>query len=176
MQAKNGVAAESIREAPVNIAERIRLDIVRPVISQMGYWTAGAEELLMMISAHESQGFMKRRQDGGGPAKGLCQMEPVAFNDLLLRYFPLRPEIRAAVLGVLPPGTLMSFGLLEADDRFAFAMARVHFLKVPEPIPPCGDMETIAAYAKKFWNSMAGKATPEKYLSDYQRYVLGEVT
>lgn len=158
----------------MNLADHVRLDIVRPTIGQMGYWSEDSEELLMMVSAHESQGFMKRRQDGGGPAKGLCQMEPVAFDDLRLRYFPLRPEIRAAVLGVLPPGTQMSLDLLEADDRFAFAMARAHFLKVPEPIPPRDDLEAMAAYAKRFWNSMAGKATPEKYLSDYRRYVLGE--
>lgn len=158
-----------------DLSQRIRLDVVRPTITHMGYWSAGSEELLMMVSAHESQGFMKRRQDGGGPAKGLCQMEPVAFDDLTLRYFPVRPNIRASVMCVLPPGTQMSFDLLESDDRFAFAMARAHFLKVPEPIPPHDDLEALSFYAKKYWNSMAGKATPVKYLADYRRYVLGEM-
>lgn len=156
-----------------DLSHRIRLETVRPVLSQMGYWSEGAEELLMMVAAHESGGFMHRRQIGG-PALGLWQMEPVAFKDLYSRYFLLRPEIRAAVRAVLPAGSEMSFYLMESDDRFACAMARAHFIKAPEPIPTAEDLYALAVYAKLHWNTMAGKATAEKYLEDHRRHVIGE--
>ena len=155
------------------LAENCRLQVVRPVLMQMGMHSPSAEEILMMIAAHESH-FVHRVQEGGGPARGLWQMEPVEFHDIRDRYFPLRPHVRAAVRGVIPTAAELTMDMLVSDDRFACAMARVKLWKVPEPLPPPDDLEGMAVYSKKYWNSFLGKATPKKYIADYRRLVLDQ--
>jgi hypothetical protein len=59
------------------------------------------------------------------------------------------------------------------DVEFAAAFARVYLYTFPEPLPHADDLDGLARYAKQYWNTEAGKATPEKYLADFKRYVWG---
>lgn len=38
---------------------------------------------------------------------------------------------------------------------YATAMCRVHYRRVPEPLPPAGDLEAQAAYWKAHYNTAA---------------------
>lgn len=46
-------------------------------------------------------------------------------------------------------------------DFWALVLARLYYLRVPAAIP--AGTETQAAYAKRYWNTEAGKATPMDY-------------
>ena len=112
-----------------------------------------AVRLLCMIAAHESGGFRYVRQIKG-PALGLLQMEPATYKDVsdygrrkgyLWKDLPCDPK-------------RMVF-----DFKFAVAMARIFFLRIPEPIPEPHNIPGLACYAKKYWNTEKGKATPDDY-------------
>ena len=164
-------------------AQELLTTVIRPTLDTMARAIGdpvvacpAAETLLLMVAAHESGGFRFRRQqdapgreDPTADALGLWQMERVAYDDLMLRYFPLRPIVHVAVQRILNP-SFATFYRLETDDNFACAMARAHLLKAPQALPTSEELGRIADYAKLHWNTPAGKATAHDYLSAYLRH------
>jgi len=117
-----------------------------------------AVRLLLMISAHESGGFMYCRQKGG-PALGLFQMEPPTYA-FCLEY--LQRSGRFPALPVNYPASR-----LVTDTVLAAGIARVYLYTVPEPLPDADDLQGLAAYAKKYWNTESGAATVDDYYNAY---------
>ena len=123
-----------------------------------------AVNLLMMIAAHESGGFSYVKQVGG-PALGLFQMEPASFFDTV-RYMRERKDRFSNILSnELVPEYMAFYGPLAA------AMARVYLMRFPEPIPAHDDIDGLARYAKKYWNTEKGKARWTDYRDAYLKYV-----
>lgn len=121
--------------------------------------------LLLMIAAHESGGFLFCRQKGG-PALGIFQMEPATYAAVL--EYLTRTGKFPAISRSLPPERMVT------DVEFAAAIARVYLYMHKEPLPEADDFEGMARYAKKYWNTDAGKASAEKYLADFTDHVWGE--
>lgn len=143
--------------------------------------------LLYMTAAHESGGFVWRRQRGFGRfstrgAFGLFQCEAdsitrslrmIASNqrfndtimDTLLTDTPGMPKIR------LHPDNLSGVTELIQDpsgDALSCALARLHYLRVPSLVP--SSLPEMAKYAKAHYNTFLGKATTDAYLNAYLRY------
>lgn len=129
-----------------------------------------AIKLLMMVAAHESLGGHYLQQVRG-PARGIFQMEPATEWDLYQNYARFRTRMRDIYQAV----TGESKGAQELHQRGnlirQIVLARMHFLRFPAPIPPTHDDQALSEYAKKYWNTNAGKATPEQYRVDYYKYV-----
>ena len=123
-----------------------------------------AVELLVMIAAHESQ-HGRYVQQVNGPALGLYQMEPIGFQEVQ-RYIKLRADRFTGIQWVLS----MPFQLLNYDQRLATIAARVFLMAEPEALPDSGDVEALGAYAKKHWNTEAGKATADRYVNAYLKF------
>ena len=165
----------------MNLAEMVRLDVIRPTLKRMGlsttgnpFWSPEAEDLLLGTAAHESMGFMHRRQMGGGPALGLWQMEPATHDDIWARY--LSANGRALVVNglrsLLPSGVDPAARLLESNDIYACAMARIQYARsTPFPIPKT--LEEQAWYWDRWYNRNPEKGTPEEYVRSYRAHVLG---
>jgi len=153
-------------------AHHLRTEIIRPTLLRIHLWSAAAEEILLMIAAHESHlGALGRRQVGGGPARGMYQMEG-ATHALCWRWLRKnRPAIALAILDLIEPAQ-PDAALLEKSDEYATAMGRVLLLSIPSPLPDATNVEGMAVYAKRHWNG-PGKATPEKYASAYRLMVKG---
>lgn len=149
-------------------ANNFIVEVVRPVLRHLGMWSPAAEKLLVMTACHESGGFRFREQQGG-PALSFFQIEPATFYDIWDRYLEPRPGRKALVAQFLPEG-VDPIEALRTDDRFACAIARMKYASLPDPLPSVADNQALAAYCKTHWNTALGKATPEKYLSDYERY------
>lgn len=124
-----------------------------------------AVRLLLMIAAHESDGFLFCRQKGG-PALGLFQMEQATYKAVL--DYLQRSGKFPAISRSLPAERML------IDAEFAAAIARVYLYSFPEPLPDADDFAALASYAKKYWNTDAGKASAEKYLADFMQHVWGE--
>ncbi|MEH6345003.1 MAG: hypothetical protein V7785_07960 [Bermanella sp.] len=124
-----------------------------------------AVRLLLMIAAHESGGFTYCKQKGG-PALGLFQMEPATFNSVM-KYLERTKKF---------PGISRNTPIerLVTDLEFATAMARVYLWTFPEALPGAEDLDGLAQYAKKYWNTVKGAATSDKYKSDYLTHVWGK--
>ena len=140
-----------------------------PVLDAMNMDSVAAEKLLIMTAAHESMGFRYRRQVGG-PALSYFQIEPATLDDLYSNYLAYRPN-RQKVVDVFVPIGMNRREALEHDDRYACACARMIYARVAEALPDAGDEPALAAYAKRYWNTPAGKATAAKYLADFRAHV-----
>lgn len=120
--------------------------------------------LLLMIAAHESGGFHYCKQVKG-PALGLFQMEPPTYRHVM-QYLERTGKFPAISRRLHAERMLI-------DTEFAAAIARVYLYTFPEPIPDADDLEGLAAYAKKYWNTEYGAATAEKYLNDFKKHAWG---
>jgi hypothetical protein len=128
-----------------------------------------AVDLLMLTCAHESRGGTYLTQVGGGPARGVYQMEMPTHEDIWVNFLYHR-----AGLGVkidrLRGDVLTSQYDLANNLGYATAMARVHYWRVPEALPSKDDtkyMSKLGDYAKKYYNTHLGKATSSRYVTDY---------
>lgn len=147
---------------PLTYAEGVRL--VRATLTDIKAHSDRAELAILMIIAHESGGGKARRQIGGGPARGIIQMEPPTFNDVIKFGEKAASYLRRA--GFDP--AVVKCADLEFDDRLSVVMARARLAMDANPLPDTP--AAMAAYLKRFWNG-PGKATPEKYLKDWESWI-----
>ncbi len=123
-----------------------------------------AIHLLEMIAAWESGDFRYVRQKHG-PALGMMQMEPDTYL-CVCSYLQSHPTKAPLLLDELPqqPEHLIF------DPFFAVGMARLFFLRFPEPLPDSQQIEQLAHYAKKYWNTNQGKACWTNYHDAWIRH------
>ena len=142
-------------------------------------YSESAVDLLMMTCAHESRGgtYLKQVQ---GPALGVYQMEPSTHYDIWDNYLSYNSKLEVEVSCLIETSGLHD-DMLITSLAYATAMARIHYYRVSEPLPVLPPLSTcidekhqeglylwqLAEYAKKHYNTVAGKATPEKYYNDY---------
>lgn len=148
-------------------ADHFRQHSIRPALTSLGLWSQAAEELLLGTALHESQ-LRYRRQLGGGPARGLFQMEPATHNDIWNNFLVYHKGLGAQVkaLKTTPDSNVLSE--LENNDRYAAAMARVHYRRAPALLPAAGDLPAMAAYWKKYYNTVYGAGTVQQYIDDWK--------
>lgn len=105
------------------------------------------------------------KQLGGGPALGICQMEPATHDDLLENYIAYRPELEEKLSNI---GKFCDSSEMVYNLRYAVAMCRIHYYRQYGAIPKT--IEGQAAYYKKHYNTHLGKATEHEYIRNYQHY------
>lgn len=145
---------------------QLREYVIRPVLHRLGLYSEAAEELLMLTAATESL-CGKYLHQVGGPALGIFQMEPATCRDIYDNYLayrkPMADEIKQWGSGPEHlPGSLY----------YATAMARVHYLRVPEPLPSAMDVNGLARYWKDHYNTHLGAGTIVKAVANYRKYAL----
>jgi hypothetical protein len=143
-------------------AKQLRDLIVRPTLTGMGMWSESAENLLMGTAAQESHLGHYLKQVGKGPALGIYQCEPATHNDIA----------RWAKLKGLPFADAAPERLVY-DLRYASQVCRLHYYRKPGALPAADDIEGLAAYWKKHYNTVLGAGKPEEFVQNYKRYVLG---
>ena len=146
-------------------------------------YSESAVDLLMMTAAHESKGGTFLRQvgmEGEEGAFGPYQTELATYNDIYKNFLRHREYLRILIQDISTYAHTNGAELIN-NLAYATAIARVHYYRVSEalPVPPpldnCIDGQhqdslylwDLAKYAKKYYNTEAGKATPEKYYQDY---------
>ncbi len=159
--------------------EHLREHIVEPVLLALDPVIPYSEEavaLVCMTAAHESNCGEYLRQigmEGDRGAFGIYQHELSTLNDMNENYLSRKQEICAALDEFILPnidGKLQ----LKGNHLLSTALCRIHYYRVPQPLPKRenfdSDVECLVAlseYAKKFFNTSAGKATADDYLTDY---------
>lgn len=126
--------------------------------------------LLLGTALHESH-LIHRVQLGGGPARGLFQMEGNTHDDIWANFLAFRADLAAKVrvfLGADPQNA----ETLRTNDLYAAAMTRVHYRRMGEivgqkPIPPAGNIPAMAQYWKTFYNTVHGAGTTAKFIADW---------
>lgn len=144
--------------------------IIKPTLLDLVLYSDEAMELLVFTCAVESDGGTYLKQLNG-PALGIYQMEPKTYNDIWENYLKNNR-----------PLTLMlvtNFGIIRMPDeermiydlKFATAMARLHYKRVPEPLPEKNNVLGLWAYYKSYYNSPLGSAKKEESIQKYLSFI-----
>lgn len=155
-------------------AKQLRELIIRPTLEYLDPvipYSEIAVELLMMTAAHESD-LGEYVAQIGGPALGIYQMEPATENDIYRNFLNFR-KVTLNTVSDLMNDVAMGEDLVH-NLAYATAMARVQYFRDPQALPSgsLSDESTIrelSHYAKRVYNTEAGKASPEDYFNDYMR-------
>ena len=150
--------------------------LIRQTCEYLFHRPATTEEVALKLgTAAAESSLIHRRQLGGGPARGLWQMEFRTAYDMFDNYLLFRKKLYRKVMRLWKgKGLYLRFhqpdrwelGLaLETDDVFACAMARIHYLRVPASIPH--EVVNQAIYWKQFYNTSAGAGTVSHYLDQW---------
>lgn len=150
---------------------QFRVNIVRPVLQAVGAGGREAENLVLGTALQESN-LRYLRQLGDGPARGIYQMEPATHDDIWDNYLRYRPGLHEAV---------SAFDVVGQDRHdqlvwnlaYATAMCRVHYRRVPEPLPGADDIPGLAGYWKQHYNTPLGRGTVDEFVEKFERYVIG---
>lgn len=154
--------------------------IIRPTLKYLEpeiLYSEEAEDLLFMTAAHESLLGTYLKQVNG-PALGVYQMEPATHTDIWVNFLEYRDELAWALDDLLTDRSDEDYSdSLVFDLRYATAMARVHYYRVPEALPKKSEFKTnvsylkaLSEYAKKYYNTELGKATADDYYKAFMKY------
>lgn len=144
-------------------------DLIDNTLLQAGWHSEAAINLLMGTAAVESRCGTYIRQIKG-PALGIFQMEPATFKSHLKWLYERGFKYSDKVFEIC--------NIIKEDDpeclaynlKAAILFARIHYLRVPEPLPQT--IEGMAYYWKRYYNTYLGKGTEEKFIKAYKAYAL----
>lgn len=142
--------------------------LIRETLTKIKLYSEEAEALLLGTAAQESL-FGTFLYQVNGPALGVFQMEPSTEIDIWERFLSNRVSLRRRLedaTGARMPGNCLLFNL-----GYQIAMARIHYLRIREPLPEAGDLPGQARYWKKYYNTPKGKGREKEYIKNFTRYV-----
>jgi hypothetical protein len=149
--------------------KQFREYIVNPALMRLEPaipWSLAAENLVIGTAIHESKlTYVDQLAPGAGPAYGPFQMEKFTYDDLWSGYIAHRPELKQKLLAMAGFDDEVRPPVIEMYGNFfyAAAMCRVFYRSRPGALPAPDDIDGLARYAKKYYNTELGKATIEDY-------------
>lgn len=142
-----------------------------PAADTLGILTLPHLQIGFGTCAQESN-FRNVRQDGGGPAIGLFQMEKATHDSLWANFIIYRPSLKAALKEIIRD-EIVSADLMMMDIVYSAAMMLIRYLDSPGEIPD--DLAGQAAYWKLHYNTPQGAGTECQYIVNYNRFSAGVV-
>ena len=150
----------------INI-EHFKDEVVIPTLKELDMYSEEACLLILGTAIQESR-LHYLKQIPSGIAKGVCQMEEATHNDIWENFIAYKPEIKTALLGIANQSMDLA-EQLKGNLYYAVAMCRVHYYRVSEPLP--NDLEGMAKYWKKYYNTPLGAGTEEEFIHNYKEYM-----
>ncbi len=150
--------------------DHFRIHVVRATLTYIRMWSASAEELLLGTAVQES-GLKYLRQFDAGPARGVYQIEPATHDDITDRYLARRSGILKRLNTLLAPAP-SRIDQLVTNLAYATAIARLRYWMDPALLPAADDIDGLAAYWKRVYNTPRGKGRVAEFAATYRRYVL----
>lgn len=146
-------------------------------------YSVAAEQLILGTIAVESDMGSNLVQMGGGPALGICQIEPATAQDLLYRYLARREDIdlRFQRAFQVVNDIDLQWGQIDiekiklkliSDLRFQVGLCRLRYWVVPAPLPQPGDVLALAQYWKSYYNTSGGQGSVAKFARKHAVYGL----
>ncbi len=149
--------------------DQLRELVVRPTLEHFDLWSEAAENLVVGTAAQESN-FRYLRQLPNGPALGLWQCEPETFASMLRNYFHFRAELREKVCAWCDVSALRAEALIY-NLRLGAIVCRLHYRRIPEPLPDAEDLPALASYWDRHYNRNPEKGFPDEFVENYRRLV-----
>ena len=133
-------------------ATQLHREIIRPVLRDLGLpGGVYAEAMVLGTACQESKCGLWVVQLGGGPARGIYQMEPTTHDDLWDNFLQHQPDLMKKVNRYRCQwGNGMGPGELTFNIAYATIMCRLHYYRVKAALPDT--LQGQAAYWKKYYN------------------------
>lgn len=148
--------------------DHFRIHVVRDYLKAAGWWSQEIENLILATGVVESNLNMLV-QVGGGPARGVFQIEKIIFNDVI-SYIKRDPQKVKAICQAC------GFSALPEDVntviwnlRFAVLITRMFYYRIPDALPTSDDYEGMANYHKKHYNTIYGKTDVSKSIAIFKK-------
>jgi hypothetical protein len=143
--------------------------LIRETLIQLGKYSLPAENLLLGTASQESQCGTYIEQLGDGPARGIFQMEPATEHDIWVNYLTYKKDLRQALFDTC--GRSEAGPWLKYDLAYQICMARIHYLRVPHALPQPDDIQGLAHYWKKYYNTDLGQGREEEFIQNYSIFL-----
>lgn len=148
--------------------KQLRAYVVLPALNALGLYSKAAERLVLATGLVESRyRYLDQIERGGdsrpGPARGLWQMEGPTHHDLWENYLRYQPELTAKIRPFLLEG-LDPLEQLHGNLYYAAIMCRVFYRRIKAPLPEADDLEGLAAYWKRYYNTHLGAGTTDGFM------------
>lgn len=143
--------------------------VVKPALLAIDGWSVAAEILVLGTAIQESRlCFIKQI---GGPALGLFQMEPATHDDILDNYVKARGSLYSALMSMAASAPKPLSQQLKSNLLYAAAMCRIHYMRKSERLPSADDIDGMADYWKRHYNTPAGAGTAKEWADNYRAFV-----
>lgn len=118
-------------------AQQLHDHIIKPTLEYMGgnYNTPEARLLLLATAAIESDCGYYIKQNDGGPALGIWQMEPVTHEDIWSNCDALFSDFGEVLANLAPTHSNLADLDLIDSPKYACAMARLKYSMEDSPLP-----------------------------------------
>lgn len=143
--------------------KQVRDHVVVPALTHIGFYSKAAERLVIATALAESDSLKYIKQLGRGPARGLFQLEPRTHDDIWDGYLNYRPELQSKLKGLMIPG-LDPIQQLYGNHYYAASMCRIFYLRFPRALPDEDDLEGMAHYWKRYYNTHLGAGTVNGFI------------
>ena len=138
--------------------------VVNPTLRTLDLWSPAAERLVFLTAIHES-GLRSLLQRGGGPARGVYQIEPATMADVIERTQKKYPRLWSRAELFLAPAPSLDDQLV-TNLAWATVICRLKYYLVPESLPYAGDRSALAAYWGKWYQTESDPVKIAAFLSD----------
>jgi hypothetical protein len=153
--------------------------VIAPGLQYLTGWTSridseAARNLMLGTALQESKLTWMQQATGSEEvgAHGFFQQQ-LNDHDALWRDYLEKPEfnkLQVMVLQTLAPWPTRS-AQLRTNLLYSCIMARLHYWFIKEPLPGPKDVEGLAAYWKKYYNTLAGEGTTTQFVEAYSLYI-----
>ncbi|MBL4761209.1 MAG: hypothetical protein JKY93_00750 [Gammaproteobacteria bacterium] len=156
--------------------------VIQPALKALGLYSLAAENLLVGTAKHESGGGRYLAQING-PALGIYQIEPATHRDIFENFLAYRPDLAAHVIDLaayvavamhpLINGLVADHIMQLLDEQlitnllYSTAIARLVYYRDSHALPAADDLPALAAYYKRVFNTVSGKASEQDFIHTY---------
>lgn len=151
---------------------QLALLVIKPTLERLFLYSEDAMELLIFTCAVESEGGTYLKQMNG-PALGIYQMEPNTHIDIWENYIKAKKGLSTQLSSNFEIFYMSDEERMIYDLRYATIMARLHYDRVPQSLPPHDDVNQIWEYYKLHYNTPKGAAEKQPSIESYLKFKHG---
>lgn len=140
--------------------------LIDPVLKSLDLYSESASNLLLGTAMQESH---LGKITGGSPRYVYQIILPTA-RDILSRYLPKHPSLRSKLLSFYDAEHNLHWNITE-NVRFQIGLARIIYHQAHVSLPHARDINGLATFWKKYYNTRLGKGKARYFAQIYTQYL-----
>ena len=127
-------------------------------------------QMMLAIAAQESHCGMYFKQVGGGPARGVWQVETRSSEDVLENFVAHKNGLADLLMSMYSP--VLKYAHIQSP-LYNCAIARLILYRYPEAMPDLDDKDGMWEFYKHRYNSEYGAAEQHEWDKNWDMFVAG---